>query len=84
MRGRPAKAVAGRLLLIVVSRTDLARYTYLRFAFDSETGDVVLDRRVGERRWRQKAVTAERRHVDRRQRDITEDLETSGWAVVSR
>jgi hypothetical protein len=83
MGGRPAKAIAARLLF-VVSRTDLARYAYLRFVFDSETGEVVLDRRIGERRWRQKVVAAERRGVDRRQRDITEDLETSGWALVSR
>ena len=79
----PAKAVAVRLLFIV-SRTELARYTYLKFVFDSQTGDVVLDRRVGERRWRQKRVGAERRGVDRRQQDITRDLETSGWALVGR
>jgi len=79
----PAKAVAVRLLFIV-SRTELARYTYLKFVFDSQTGDVVLDRRVGERRWRQKRVGAERRGVDRRQQDIPRDLETSGWALVGR
>jgi len=79
----PAKAVAVRLLFIV-SRTELARYTYLKFVFDSQTGDVVLDRRVGERRWRQKRVGAERRGIDRRQQDITRDLETSGWALVGR
>jgi len=44
-----AKAVTVPLLLIV-SRTELARYAHLKFTFDSQTGDVVLDRRVGERR----------------------------------
>jgi len=78
-----AKAVTVPLLLIV-SRTELARYAHLKFTFDSQTGDVVLDRRVGERRWRQKRVGAEKRSVDRREQDITRDLEASGWALVSR
>jgi hypothetical protein len=81
MLDSPSKPVAAPLLF-VVSRMDLARYAYLKFVFDSATGDVVLDRRLGERRWRQKRVTAEKRRVDRRQRDITEDLQTSGWALL--
>jgi hypothetical protein len=82
MLGSSAQPVAP--LVLVVSRTDVARYAHLKFVFDSATGDVILDRRVGERRWRQKRVAAERRSVDRRQQDITEDLQTSGWALVSR
>lgn len=80
---RPSTASAARLLLIV-SRMDLARYTYLKLVLDSGTADVVLDRRAGERRWRLKRVSAERRRDDRRQRDVTEDLQTSGWTLVSR
>ena len=79
----PATASVARLLLIV-SRMDLARYTYLKLVLDSGTADVVLDRRAGERRWRLKRVSAERRRNDRRQRDVTEDLQTSGWTLVSR
>ena len=80
---RPSTASAARLLLIV-SRMDLARYTYLKLVLDSGTADVILDRRAGERRWRLKRVSAERRRDDRRQRDVTEDLRTSGWTLVSR
>jgi hypothetical protein len=71
-------------LLLVAARTDLARYAYLKFVMDSETVDVVLDRRMGERRWRQRPVVPERRRGDRRQRDLTEDLQRSGWAMVGR
>ena len=71
-------------LLLIVSRMELARYTYLKLILDSGTADVILDRRAGGRRWRQKRVPAERRRDDRRQRDVTEDLQTSGWAMVSR
>jgi hypothetical protein len=79
----PANAVAARLLL-VAARADLARYAYLKLVLDSSTIDVVLDRRLGERRWRQKRVAAERRLGDRRHQDLTEDLQRSGWAMVSR
>src|SRR3989442_14311709 len=80
---RPANPVVARLL-VVTARTDLARYAYLRLVMDSTIVGVVLDRRMGERRWRQKRVAAERRRLDRRQLDLTEDLRRSGWAMVSR
>ncbi|PYO21093.1 MAG: hypothetical protein DMD88_09875 [Candidatus Rokuibacteriota bacterium] len=79
----PATTGVARLLLIV-SRMDLARYTYLKLVLDSATADVILDRRAGGRRWRQKRVSAERRRDDRRQQDVTQDLQASGWAMVSR
>jgi len=75
------KAGAARLLLIV-SRTEQLRYTYLKYVFDGETGDVIVDRRVGERRRRQEPAAVEKRRGDRRERDITKDLEISGWALV--
>ncbi|OLD68754.1 MAG: hypothetical protein AUF63_02240 [Candidatus Rokubacteria bacterium 13_1_20CM_70_15] len=80
---RPANPVVARLL-VVTARTDLARYAYLRLVMDSTTVGVVLDRRMGERRWRRTRVAAERRRLDRRQLDLTEDLRRSGWAMVSR
>jgi len=79
----PATTGVARLLLIV-SRMDLARYTYLKLVLDSGTADVILDRRAGGRRWRQKRVSAERRRDDRRQQDVTQDLKASGWAMVTR
>jgi len=71
-------------LLVIVSRTEPSRITYLKHAFASETTDVIRDRRAEKRRrfpLRERAA-AERRRGDRRQRDVTEDLQTYGWAVV--
>jgi len=61
-------------LLVIVSRTEPSRLTYLKHVFASEAVEVILDRRVDER---QRLGL-----VDRRQRDITKDLQTYGWAVV--
>ena len=71
-------------LLLIVSPTEPARYTYLKHVFGSETADVILDRRVEERRQLVKRVVPERRRGDRRERDLTKDLQTFGWALVRR
>ena len=71
-------------LLIIVSRTNPAQHTYLKHVFGSQTEDVILDRRVGERRQHPARVAAERRRIERRQRDISQDLQISGWALVRR
>ncbi len=71
-------------LLLIVSRTDLAQYAYLKRVFGSKTVDVILDRRVGEERQSQERAAAERRRMDRRERDITKDLQIFGWALVRR
>ena len=78
---RPEKPTVTRQLLIV-SRSQQERYAYLRYVFDSETGEVILDRRVKDRRSHQEAVAAERRRGERRQRDVTPDLQAFGWALV--
>jgi hypothetical protein len=77
----PEKAAVTRQLLIV-SRSQQERYAYLRYVFDGETGEVILDRRVRDRRSRQEPVPAERRRDERRQRDVTADLRAFGWALV--
>jgi hypothetical protein len=69
-------------LLLIVSRTEPARYTYLKYVFASETVDVILDRRVGERRQNMARAAIDRRHTDRRERDLAKDLQTFGWALV--
>ena len=68
--------------LLIVSRSQQERYAYLRYIFDSETGDVILDRRVRDRRGRRESAPAERRLGERRQRDVTSDLQAFGWALV--
>lgn len=69
-------------LHLIVSRTEPARYQYLKEVFASETVDVTMDRRVEERRRRGRRPWAERRRGDRRQLDATVDLQTFGWALV--
>ena len=71
-------------LLIIVARTEPARYTYLKNVFVNEIVDVILDRRVEERRQRRERVAVEKRGQDRRQGDITKDLRTYGWGLVRR
>ena len=70
-------------LLFIVSRTKPGTYAYMRLV--SESDDVVLfDRRNGDRRRANQRVTSERRQGDRRRRDVTADLQKSGWAQVRR
>ena len=71
-------------MLLIVSRAEPARYTYLSHVF-GETAEVIVDRRAQERRTpRHERAGSERRRTERRQRDTTKDLESSGWALVRR
>jgi hypothetical protein len=72
------------LLLLVVSRTEPGRYRYLKYVFGGGSVDVIFDRRVVERRQRLERVVVEQRRGDRRQRDVTKDLQAFGWALVRR
>jgi len=71
-------------LVFIVSRTEPKHYLYLKHEFANESSDVVLDRRAGKRRRSQRPLPTERRHMQRRHRDVTWELESSGWAVVRR
>ena len=71
-------------LVLIVSRMEPARYTYLKHAFANDVIDVVFDRRVADRRRHQESVAVEKRRGERRQRDITRDLKELGWALVRR
>ena len=78
---RPARTAVTHQLLIV-SRSQPERYAYLRYVFDSSTGEVILDRRARDRRSRQERAQTERRGEERRRRDISAELELYGWALV--
>jgi hypothetical protein len=67
-------------LVFIVSRTEAKQYFYLKHEFADESRDVVLDRRLGERRRSLRPPPIERRHIDRRHRDVTRELQSSGWA----
>jgi len=71
-------------LLLIVSRSEPSRFTYLKHVFANETVDVILDRRVEVRRRRHERLAAERRHEDRRQRAVAKDLQREGWSLVRR
>jgi hypothetical protein len=71
-------------MLIIVSREQPAQYAYRKYLFEKEAIDVIVDRRAGERRQLMDRARSERRGRDRRQRDITPDLQRFGWAIVRR
>lgn len=74
----------GRTLFIVSRRnTDLYHYLRERFASD-EAVEVILDRRISQRRQYQVPHPSERRHADRRRRpEIDVDLQTRSHAIVT-
>jgi hypothetical protein len=69
--------------LFIVSRTKPGTYTYMKLVSESEDV-VILDRRNIDRRRIYQRATPERRHVERRRRDVMSDLQKSGWALVRR
>jgi len=71
-------------LVFIVSRADPRRYRYLKHVFADDSSDVVVDRRMGERCRSLQPPLIERCHIDRRQRDITGELQTAGWALGRR
>jgi len=71
-------------LLFIVSRTKPKTYMDIRDVCADEHKDVrvILDRRAREQRRSQRPHPTERRHMERRHRDVMRELQSSGWAVV--
>jgi hypothetical protein len=70
-------------LLFIVARERQDLYEHLRRAFaDAPAVEVIFDRRVGERRQHRVPQENERRQRDRRTRDISNDVQSLGWALV--
>ena len=80
--GREGLAVAR--LLLIVSRAEPARYTYLKHVFGSDAVEVIVDRRAAAPRSDGLEVPVDPPHADRRQHHIKKDLEAFGWALVRR
>ena len=68
-------------LLFIVSRTKPGTYAYMKLVSESER-NVILDRREVDRRRIHQPATPERRHGERRRRNIMTDLQKYGWALV--
>lgn len=66
-----------------MSRTKPGTYAYMKLVSESEDA-VLFDRRKGDRRRAHEGVPNERRRGERRRRDVTSDLQKSGWALVRR
>jgi hypothetical protein len=79
----PGERIMSRLLLIVAA-TAPARLLYFKHLYGSETVEVILDRRAGQRRRGRELVVRERRRSIRRRRDVAEEIKTFGWALVRR
>ncbi len=71
-------------VVLIVSRTEPRQYLVFKRLYADGGTDVVLDRRMGERRGSLGPRPVERRHIDRRYRDVTGELRSSGWALVRR
>jgi galactokinase len=72
-----------RLFVIARRHAELYEYLSAQFADDTDV-QIVLDRRLAERRRRALPAAAERRRVDRRSRpDVDEKLLTTSLAIVT-
>jgi hypothetical protein len=73
-------------VLFVVARSEESLHSYLTKSFsDLETVQVLLDRRLSERRHTQAPTGSERRRgSERRNHDVSRSLAELGWAVVRR
>ena len=70
-------------LLLIVARDEPRLYERLRQEFEGDEDlDVVLDRRVGDRRRQPQLVNADQRRADRRQALVADQLQRFGWATV--
>lgn len=71
-------------LMFVVSRNAMNLYHYLSAAFvDEASVEIVLDRRLADRRRQCAAIEIERRRADRRGRpDLARELSLYGWGIV--
>jgi len=67
---------------LIVSQQEPNRYPYLKHVYANETMEVILDRRLAERRERQARPARERRRTDRRIRNVSDALKQHGWVLA--
>src|SRR5437667_9597589 len=67
---------------LIVSQQEPNRYPYLKHVYANETMEVILDRRLADRRERQARPGSERRRTDRRTRNVSDALKQYGWVLA--
>ena len=67
---------------LIVSQQQPNRHPYLKHVYANETMEVILDRRLAERRERQARPASERRRSDRRSRNVSDALKQYGWVLA--
>ena len=82
---RGMAAAPAEKYLFIVSRHQRELYEDLKKAFSKREGvEVLLDRRIADRRRRQAdAPVLERRRSDQRRRAVDGQLQTFGWALIA-
>jgi PAS domain S-box-containing protein len=81
--GASPEAATGACL-VIVARDGPARYENLHSMFAGPLTEVIVDRRIADRRRATVEAVTDRRQSNRRRRDISADLQTRGWALVTR
>jgi PAS domain S-box-containing protein len=79
-----AAHVPTRGCLVIVARDGPARYQSLLSMFAGPATEVIVDRRMGERRRPGADESGGRRQGSRRRRDVSGELRARGWALVMR
>ena len=75
--------MASHLFIVAWNRPDLWDY-WKRWFAGVENVEVILDRRRGERRQASQGNDPERRQERRRRTDIDDEIQSMGFAIVSR
>ena len=74
---------APRRRLFIVARDEPDLFDYIkRDLYDDATAEVIIDRRVRERRQRRQPPATDRRHSDRRKLVVSPALKAFGYAVI--
>jgi hypothetical protein len=74
---------APRRRLFIVARDEPDLFDYIkRDLYDDATAEVIIDRRIRERRQRRQPPATDRRHSDRRKVVVSPALKAFGYAVI--
>ena len=81
--GQFAPASSAQDLTLVVAGADVRTYARVKHAVASRSVDVILDRRIGERRRVSRPTLPDRRYADRRKCEETKSVQAYSYPVGS-